>query len=65
VNKETKEMIIEIKSLQDAALPLHKWKELIETMIEDFGKDTVLYTDGGYNNVSMKLRIDDITKKNL
>lgn len=46
------EIIVE----NDPNWPLEKWLEFIKSQIEIHGKDSILYTDAGYNNVEMVIK---------
>jgi hypothetical protein len=41
----------------DPRLTLAQWRDLIELLIEEYGERSVLFTDAGYNNVSMMVEI--------
>ena len=47
--------MIYVDSLQDFHLPLKELKVIVDALIEEHGEDTIIYTDGGYNNVSICL----------
>lgn len=46
---ETKDLI------NDPSLTLEAWSKLINKWIERYGKYTILFTDGGYNNVDLRI----------
>lgn len=39
----------------DPHFTLADWRRMINRLIRKYGKDTVMYTDGGYNNVTLRL----------
>ena len=39
----------------DPVWTLAKWKQFIDSLLEDYPSDSVLSTDAGYNNVSLVL----------
>lgn len=51
----TSENLVNVEN--DPQLTLTQWRDLIELLIEEYGERSVLYTDAGYNNVSMMLEI--------
>jgi hypothetical protein len=40
---------------EDPSATLGEWLMFIMFLIQEYGEDAVLYTDGGYNNVEMVL----------
>ena len=50
---------IEIICLDDPSMSLENWMDVIEGLIEQYGKSAVMYTDAGYNNVSFCLEEEE------
>ena len=42
----------------DPSWELWRWKDFIEDLIEEYGEQAVMYTNTGYNNVELMLRVD-------
>jgi hypothetical protein len=39
----------------DPHFSLADWRRMINRLIREHGADTIMYTDGGYNNVTLRL----------
>lgn len=53
--------------VSDPRFTLADWRRMINSLIKEFGEDTVMLTDGGYNNVTLRLerpgRIQPVLEK--
>jgi hypothetical protein len=47
----------------DPYMTLSQWKEFIDRLLETHNPESYLYTDGGYNNVSLRLRTPEEHKR--
>lgn len=51
----------------DPRFTLADWRRMIDRLIKEHGEDTVMLTDGGYNNVTLRLerpgKIKPVLKK--
>ena len=45
----------------DPNMQLVDWKALIERLIQEHGDHVWMYADGGYNNVDLRIEIEDTT----
>lgn len=46
----------DVVAMEDPKLSLEEWKRRIDALIRMFGNGAIMYTDGGYNNVELKVK---------
>ena len=51
-----------ISIISDPYISLGDWKKLIQELIDKHGENTIMYTDGGYNNVELYLEKQESKK---
>jgi len=45
----------EIEIVHDPRWTLQEWKDFIDELVHEYGAQTVMFTDAGYNNVALIL----------
>lgn len=54
----SKDKYLEVCATSDPKMTLKGWQLTINELIDKYGEDTVMFTDGGHNNVEMILLVE-------
>lgn len=48
-----------LDDLRNASMPLWMWKQKLTALIEEFGDETIMFTDSGNNDSQMVLEVKE------